>query len=399
MHIRVAVAVAFLLVATGLAPGVGVAAAGMQIRPTAGGDLAYETPARSFAGEHVVVHWVSRGPGAPPLNDDDADTIPDFVEHVASSADQALDFYAARGFRMPLPDSGGPDARPDLYIAELPFGVFGFMAPASVSWDGAFVVLSAQLDRREPVSLGNLRATTGHELFHVVQQAYVGDLPPWVAEGTADALASLAAPDVHDFADELRQTRWASRADGTIADNDPYAASAFWRYIEQRAPGTVAALLEARARIKPMAESSDPSWYRTLESVYRARGKGSLDAAFARWARELLLERVLGTAGTVRPGEYRISTCSPMSIRVLRLSVPAATRIVDVEVNGVAGSTPHVQLVLPTGRTILARDTGRGSARLHAKLRPGEHAGVRLVVTGRALGSWASSAKVRLVAS
>ena len=397
MHLRVAVAVTALLVAAGAAPGIAQAAGGVQLRPTAGGDFAYNTEERSFAGEHLVVHWVSRGSAAPPLNDDDLDTIPDYVEHIASAGDQAIEFFAARGFRAPVPDKGGPDERPDIYVADLPFGVFGFMAPASFSWDGALVVVSAQLDRREPVSLGNLRATIGHELFHVVQHSYVSDLPPWVAEGTADALAGLAAPDVHDFADELRQSRWASRADGAIGDNDPYAASAFWRFLEVRDPGVVAALLERRAGMKPGAEAADPSWYRTLENVYRSRGKGSFDAAFGLWARELVLDRVLGAAGTVKPGLSKVGTCSPLSIRVLRLALPARAKTVELALTAVGVSVPHVQLVLPEGRTIVARAVGR-SARLKVTLRRGEQYGARLVLTGPALAGVGATAHVRLTA-
>jgi hypothetical protein len=395
MHIRLALAVAASFLVAAPPAGATVHGAGIQLRPTAGGDFAYMTPSRTFAGEHVVVHWVSRGSGAPALNDDDEDTVPDYVEQVAAAGDQAVEFYAARGFRAPEPDRGGLDGRPDLYIAELPFGVFGFMAPSEVSWDGAFVVLSAHLDAREPLALGSLRATVGHELFHVVQQAYLGALPPWVAEGTADAMAALAAPEAHDFADEIRQTRWAENADGPIADNDPYAASGWWRFLERRDAGLIAALLERRAAMTPLSQSTDPSWYRTLEAVHRARGKGSLDAAFGAWARALVLERVVGPGQTMRPGAFRISTCSPLSIRVLRLALPARARSVDLAVSVAARGSPHVQLVLPDGRTVVARPAG-GLLRLRAALRRGEQYGARLVVTGSALAGGGPTVTVKL---
>jgi hypothetical protein len=395
MHVRVALAVAAAFLAAAPPAGATVHGAGIQLRPTAGGDFGYMTPSRAFEGDHVVVHWVSRGGGAPALNDDDEDTIPDYVEQVAAAADQAAEFYAARGFRALPADSGGIDSRTDLYIAELPFGVFGFMAPSSVSWDGAFVVLSAHLDPREPVALGSLRATVGHELFHVVQQAYLGDLPPWVAEGTADAMAALAAPEAHDFADEIRQTRWAENAAGPIADNDPYAASGFWRFLERRDPGLIAALLDRRAAMTPLAQSTDPSWYRSLEAVHRARGKGPLDAAFGSYARELVLDRVLAPAGTMRPGALRISACSPLSIRVLRLALPKGARKVDLAVSVAARGAPRVQLVLPDGRTVVARRTGR-VLRLRAALRRGEEYSARLLVTGSALAGWGPTVTVRL---
>src|SRR6185369_12578742 len=110
---------------------------------------------------------------------------------------------------------------------------------------------------------------------HVVQQAYLVELPAWVAEGTADALASLVAPEARDFAEQIRQSRWADRASDAIADNDPYAASALWRYVEAQSPGLVARLLERRARMTPAQQAADPRWYRTVDDVYRAPGGGS----------------------------------------------------------------------------------------------------------------------------
>jgi hypothetical protein len=392
MHVRVAVALVAALGIAGAAAGPAAAEDGLRLRPTEGGEYVYGSPESVFAGDRVVVHWVDRGPAAPPLNDDDLDAIPDYVEQVAAAGDGALAFYERRGFRSVAADTGGPDARPDLYVADLPFGVFGYMAPPSISWDGAFVVLSAQLDRREPVALGSLRATVGHELFHVVQQSYVPELPPWVAEGTADALASLAAPGARDFAEQIRQGRWADHASDAIADNDPYAASAVWRYLEVRNAGLVAALLERRARMSRAARAGDPSWYRTLDAVYRARSRGSFDAAFGGFARQLVVERVLAPRATIRPGKVEFAVCSPLSIRVLRLALPGTARRIDLRVAG--SGRPHVQLVLADGRTVVAGPTGR----LRARLRGGEQLDARLVVTGRALTTWGRGATVSLAA-
>jgi hypothetical protein len=377
-----------------LLPGVAHAGSGIQWRPPDGGDFAYQTPELTYSGEHVVVHWVSRGSDAPPLNDDDDDGVPDYVEQVAAAGDAALAFYEHSGFRAAMPDTGGPDARPDLYLVELPFGYFGYMAPPSVSFDGAFVVLSSHLDPREPVSLGSLRATVGHELFHVIQHAYTPDLPPWVAEGTADALASLAAPEAHDFAEELRRTRWAAQATSAIGANDPYGSAPFWRYLEVLDPGFLAALFERRARLGPAGESEDPLWYRSLATVYRARRHASIDVAFGGFARTLVLERVLATAGRVRPGASSVGFCGPLSIRVLRLALPARARAVRVELTGTGTTLPHAQLVLPDGRVVVARAVGR-SVRLRAVLRGGEQFGARLILTGRALARGSSAVRLR----
>jgi hypothetical protein len=74
----------------------------------------YASPERTYVSRSVVVHYVLRGIDAPPLNDDDLDGVPDYVERVGEAADRALAYYERRGFRVPLPDRAGPDARPDL---------------------------------------------------------------------------------------------------------------------------------------------------------------------------------------------------------------------------------------------------------------------------------------------
>ena len=77
----------------------------------------YVTPARSYASRRAVVHYVVLGLSAPPLNDDDADGVPDYVERVGDAADTAIAYYERRGFAHILADTGGPDARPDLYVS------------------------------------------------------------------------------------------------------------------------------------------------------------------------------------------------------------------------------------------------------------------------------------------
>ena len=47
--------------------------------------------------ERIVVHYVVLEINAPPLNDDDADGAPDYVENVGSAADRALAYYERRG--------------------------------------------------------------------------------------------------------------------------------------------------------------------------------------------------------------------------------------------------------------------------------------------------------------
>ncbi|TML07073.1 MAG: hypothetical protein E6G38_09360, partial [Actinobacteria bacterium] len=141
-------------------------------RPTTGGEYAYSTPeAAPYVGARAVVHYVTTGPDAPPLNDDNGNGYPDYVEQVSVAADTALLYYGRHGFKLPLADTAGPDTKPDVYIDDLPAGVFGLTFPETAE-GGSFVLASPRLDSRQK-TLGSLPITVAHELFHVIQFSYV----------------------------------------------------------------------------------------------------------------------------------------------------------------------------------------------------------------------------------
>ena len=96
---------------------VGSSPPGSLARPATGGPYAYASmEAVPYVSAGAVVHYVTTGLDAPPLNDDNGNGIPDYVEEAGAAADSALAYYAARGFRAPLADSGGPNTLPDIYI-------------------------------------------------------------------------------------------------------------------------------------------------------------------------------------------------------------------------------------------------------------------------------------------
>jgi len=53
---------------------------------------------------------------------------------------QPFSYYERHGFKLPLPDTAGPDAKPDIYIASLPAGVFGLTFPETAQ-GGTFVLI------------------------------------------------------------------------------------------------------------------------------------------------------------------------------------------------------------------------------------------------------------------
>src|SRR6266511_4655878 len=161
----------------------------------------YATPARFYASQRAVLHYVVLGIDAPPLNDDDADGVPDYVERVGRAADRALAYYERRGFNLPLADKGGPDTRPDLYVSRFAPGTLGVAFPAAAAAGGGFAVVSNNLDPSAERSFASVYATVAHELFHLVQFSYFGPkrdpaIPTWILEGTAAAMESRLYPEL-----------------------------------------------------------------------------------------------------------------------------------------------------------------------------------------------------------
>src|SRR6266480_4133623 len=85
---------------------------------------------------------------APPPADADGDGFPDYVEQVGAAADIALLYYERHGFKLPLADTAGPDTKPDIYIDDLPAGVFGLTFPQTAE-GGTFVMVSPRLVPRQ----------------------------------------------------------------------------------------------------------------------------------------------------------------------------------------------------------------------------------------------------------
>ena len=148
----------------------------------------YASPERIYSSGRAVVHYVALGIDAPPLNDDDSDGVPDYVERVGDAVDRALAYYESRGFRRPLPDDAGPDHRPDIYVSRFAPGMLGVAFPGGRAEGGAFAVVSNNLDPSPERSFASVYATIAHELFHLVQFSYFGPgtdpaIPAWILEG------------------------------------------------------------------------------------------------------------------------------------------------------------------------------------------------------------------------
>jgi hypothetical protein len=336
-------------------------------RPTTGGEYAYTTPeAAPYVGVRAVVHYVTTGPDAPPLNDDNGNGYPDYVEQVSAAADTALLYYERHGFKLPLADTAGPDTKPDIYIDDLPAGVFGLTFPETAE-GGTFVLVSPRLDSRQK-TLGSLPITVAHELFHVIQFSYVvsGKLPSWAAEGSATAFSMLVFPKVQDLSMASYLNGWLFQSWLPLYDErfdcaHCYGGAWWWLYLAHLNSGILPryfALLEAADRQGKPAGLGVTQ----LDAALRDSHVGPLNDVFTGFSlnlyrRGLPLGATYSLESSTAPRATSLRSVSGLSAQYVPVHVPSTSRGVVIAVPYGSGPRPHVTLVVggPKGRRVVGR--------------------------------------------
>jgi hypothetical protein len=285
----------------------------------------FATPSRTFGSRRAVVHYVVLGIDAPPLNDDDRDDVPDYVERVGAAADTAIDYYERRGFAAISADTGGPDARPDVYVSRFAPGSFGVAFPAADARGGAFVVVSNALDPSAESSLGSLYGTVAHELFHLVQFSYFSpaeepSIPAWVLEGSAAAMEDRVFPELDDIVSSLQLRRWFAQPHRRLTAQS-YGSQLFWRYLDERESRLLPAYLERLAAPRP--GNAAPALAATYARV-AGRPFAPVFGHFASWVAGEFAGRVTPVR-SLRAGARASGRVAPLAIHFVRLSHGART--------------------------------------------------------------------------
>ena len=295
----------------------------------------YASPERTYSSRRAVVHFVRRGIDAPPLNDDDDDGVPDYVERVGDAADRALEYYEGRWFKAPLPDEAGPDSRPDVYVSRFSPGTLGVAFPSSRAEGGAFAVVSNSLDPSPERSFASVYATVAHELFHLVQFSYFGAdiepvIPSWILEGTATALETRVSPDLDDLVSTIQLRPW-FRAPERSLTTWSYPAQLWWRWLDAEQPRLLPALFSRLA-----AHPANGDGQRAVASTYaRVAGK-----PFARAFHRFAVSVATDYADEIRPVRARQSVLAPLGIRYARVASGRST----LRVRGRVGATLVVRI-------------------------------------------------------
>jgi hypothetical protein len=375
------------------------AGAATQIpRPT------YKTPEATVSSPWIVVHYTRTGPDHPRfMKDDNHNGVPNYIEKLAAAANKAWLWYAHNGFKGPLPDTAGPDAKLDIYVKALPPGVFGVTLPTTVAKGGSFMVIDNQLDMAHLAVHGSLQQTVAHELFHEFQLAYVpdGNIPHWAAEGSAIAMQTYVYPQVVDAAtfqylDAWLNQPWRSLYDEANGCVHCYGGALFWRFLFGLGNHVVSEyfgrLYGYELSHKPILLGLQP-----LDEILRKRTHGSLYSAFSRFSYDIY------RSGYKPAARYRLTASSSIATaptRVVRglsthyipIAMPVGAKGVGVGVAAAAGPNPEVKLVIggPKGRVIegVLRDKGRLQYFVPTFRNAKERKSVMLIVTsGRQIGT------------
>jgi hypothetical protein len=281
----------------------------------------YTFGAQTFDASRAVVHYVDRGINAPPLNDDDGNGVPDYVERVGAAADAAIAYFERRRFARILPDGGGLDARPDIYVSRFSPGTFGVAFPAAETSDGAFAVISNALDPSADRSLGSLYGTVAHELFHLVQFSYFDPdaepaIPAWTAEGSAAAMERQVFPDLDDLVSDLHIHSWLDATDRPIT-TQTYGAQAFWGYVDERSPDLLDAYLSELAS-RQVDDEGRATFAATFTRVAGVR-LGTFFTGFAATATQIWDQDIRPFRTLRGPASYRAAV-RPFALHIVRLS-------------------------------------------------------------------------------
>jgi hypothetical protein len=364
----------------------------------------YTVSEHTLATPFFVVHYTRTGLDHPRfMKDDDHDGIPNYIEKLAAAGNKAWLWYRHNDFKAPLPDTGGPDAKLDIYVKALPNGVFGITYPSSVAQGGAFMEIDNQLDEAHLAKHGSLQQTVAHELFHVFQLSYVpdGSIPHWVAEGSALAMQTEVYPQIvdtatFDYIDHWLDQPWRSIEDQGNGCDHCYGGALFWRFLfsinGKVLPEYFGRLYGYTQLKRPLLDGTQP-----LNETLVKYAKGSLFDAFTRFSYDIFRAGYKPApyyriAARTKVARTRVHTVAGLSTHYVPISVPAGAKALGIAVGAGGGPNPLVKLVVggAKGRTVRPVLRAKGHEQYFTvRFRSAkERANVLLIVTsGRRVGT------------
>jgi hypothetical protein len=327
------------------------------LRPSDGGAFAFSSPEQMYSSSDAVVHYVTTGLDAPPLDDDNNDGIPDYVQQVGAAADLALAYYSSHQFHVPPPDGAGPDGRIDIYIKHFQNpDLFGLTINPADTPAGTFIIVSSHLDESPKVARGSIDTTVAHELFHVIQFGYLtdGNLPEWVAEGSATAMSLLVYPNIEDLTNADYLDQWLNQTWRPLYDEHSYCdhcygGALWWDFLAQGDPGLLPQYFQ-RLSAMTAAHTSIGLGIQALNQTLHDRHDGSLSNAFAYFSLALYRAGLhpapaYTLTATPRPKAQTIPL-NGLSAHYIPITVPAHATQITIHITTRSNEHPRLALVI-----------------------------------------------------
>lgn len=156
------------------------------------------------------IHYDTAGGEVVPLQDDNGNLVPDFIERTGVYLDSAQSIYQDLGY-LPVPTDGttGGDCLYDVYMTAISaYGATFAEQAADSPWNDyvSYIYLHRNFygfpPNQDPEgdTIGAQKVTCAHELHHAVQLAYDYDYDNnlWWMEETSVFMEDVVFPEVHD---------------------------------------------------------------------------------------------------------------------------------------------------------------------------------------------------------
>jgi hypothetical protein len=211
-----------------------------------GAELIYNTP-------YFSIHYTTSGADAVPLTDvNPANSIPDYIDFIASVSDTVYANDVKDKYTMPPPDSNaGGSAMYDVYIKNLSPGLYGYMQPENYVFDNpnspslvendamtSYLVLNNNYSWTASADT-SVKVTFAHEFFHAIQFGYESNNSAFLYEATAVWMEDHRFPGLDDnlqyipdlFFEPDVALNWDDNTDGSAYSGHFYSEWLYFKHM------------------------------------------------------------------------------------------------------------------------------------------------------------------------
>jgi len=236
-------------------------------------------------GGHFNIHYATSSSDAPPLADADSNSIPDWVEKVASIFETVYSREIVEmGYRQP------PNIPYDVYLQQLAgqqeFGSTTADPPSGLSASSYIVIDNDYADSIYAPYNGTagLQITAAHEFHHAIQYGYNWYFDIWYAEATSSWMEDEVYDTVNQLYDYLippyRQTGLQLNTAVNVQTGGGYGRWSFNRYLaEAYYPTTIIKSIWERLATKSPLNGADIPMLPILDEVLKSNA-GSLATSY-----------------------------------------------------------------------------------------------------------------------